>query len=260
MNVFFLDRNPKLAAEYHLDKHVVKMIQEYAQLLSTAHRLLDGEMKSAVLQPAVYRNLCTMGWSGRVDYKALLLPGESISFVTHVEGPENIVTRGWTIINKKAMAATHANHPCGIWVRESADNYKWLFDLFIALCEEKAHRYPKGPNETMFKYADFLSNPPKNIPAKGFTEPALAMPNVYKKPGDPVTSYRHFYIGDKFRFAKWTNRNIPRWFLKDFAEVWSVDPDDRVKFLMDEKQAKKTQISLQHVKKYLPDVYNRLVV
>jgi hypothetical protein len=27
----------------HLDKHVVKMIIEYAQLMSTAHRFLDGE-------------------------------------------------------------------------------------------------------------------------------------------------------------------------------------------------------------------------
>ena len=27
----------------HCDKHVVKMILEYAQLLSTAHRVLDGD-------------------------------------------------------------------------------------------------------------------------------------------------------------------------------------------------------------------------
>jgi hypothetical protein len=27
----------------HCDKHVVKMIIEYAQLMSTAHRVLDGE-------------------------------------------------------------------------------------------------------------------------------------------------------------------------------------------------------------------------
>lgn len=260
MNVFFLDRNPRVAAEYHLDKHVVKMIQEYAQLLSTAHRILDGEMKTAVLQSSVYRNLCTLGWSGQVNYSALLLPGEMISFETTVEGPEQVVTRQWTIRNKKAMDATHVNHPCGIWVRKSADNYKWLYELFLALCEEKTHRYPKGPNDTLTKYGDFLSNPPKNILSKGFTEPPLVMPNVYKKHGDPATSYRNFYIGDKFRFAKWTNRNIPRWFFKDFAEVWSNDPDDRVKYLLDEKQAKKTQITINHVKKYLPDVYNRMVV
>ena len=37
MNIFVLDHNQKLAAQYHCDKHVVKMIVEYAQLLCTAH-------------------------------------------------------------------------------------------------------------------------------------------------------------------------------------------------------------------------------
>jgi len=33
MNIFILDNNPKLAAQYHCDKHCVKMILESAQLL-----------------------------------------------------------------------------------------------------------------------------------------------------------------------------------------------------------------------------------
>jgi hypothetical protein len=36
MNIFILDRNPKVCAQYHLDKHVVKMPLETAQLLCTA--------------------------------------------------------------------------------------------------------------------------------------------------------------------------------------------------------------------------------
>ena len=43
MNVFVLDYDPKTAAEMHCDKHTVKMILETAQLLSTSHRLLDGD-------------------------------------------------------------------------------------------------------------------------------------------------------------------------------------------------------------------------
>jgi len=42
INIFYLDHNVDTCAEYHVDKHVVKMILEYAQLLSTAHRVLDG--------------------------------------------------------------------------------------------------------------------------------------------------------------------------------------------------------------------------
>jgi hypothetical protein len=43
MNIFYLDREPLLAARAHCDKHCVKMILETAQLLSTAHRELDGD-------------------------------------------------------------------------------------------------------------------------------------------------------------------------------------------------------------------------
>jgi len=38
MNIFYLDRDPQKCAEMHCDKHVVKMIVETAQLLSTAAR------------------------------------------------------------------------------------------------------------------------------------------------------------------------------------------------------------------------------
>jgi len=43
MNIFYLSSCPVDAASFHCDKHVVKMILEYAQLLSTAHHVLDGD-------------------------------------------------------------------------------------------------------------------------------------------------------------------------------------------------------------------------
>lgn len=43
MNIFYLDKNPSTCAQYHCDKHVVKMVLETAQLLCTAHRVLDGD-------------------------------------------------------------------------------------------------------------------------------------------------------------------------------------------------------------------------
>jgi len=43
MNIFILDEDPSAAAKMHCDKHVVKMILETAQMLSTAHRLVDGD-------------------------------------------------------------------------------------------------------------------------------------------------------------------------------------------------------------------------
>ena len=44
MNIFYLSSCPQEAAESHNDKHCVKMILEYAQMLSTAHRELDGDV------------------------------------------------------------------------------------------------------------------------------------------------------------------------------------------------------------------------
>jgi hypothetical protein len=42
MNIFYLSHDPRRCAELHCDKHVVKMILETAQLLSTAHHELGG--------------------------------------------------------------------------------------------------------------------------------------------------------------------------------------------------------------------------
>jgi len=42
MNIFYLDKDPIVAAEMSCDKHVCKMIIESAQMLSTAHRMIDG--------------------------------------------------------------------------------------------------------------------------------------------------------------------------------------------------------------------------
>lgn len=41
MNIFFLDWNPEIAAKYHCDKHVVKMILETAQMLYSVHWVLE---------------------------------------------------------------------------------------------------------------------------------------------------------------------------------------------------------------------------
>lgn len=42
MNIFYLDKSPIVSAKAMTNKHVVKMILETAQLLSTAHHVLDG--------------------------------------------------------------------------------------------------------------------------------------------------------------------------------------------------------------------------
>lgn len=43
MNIFVLHSKPRLAARAHCDRHVVKMVLESCQLLSSAHHVLDGD-------------------------------------------------------------------------------------------------------------------------------------------------------------------------------------------------------------------------
>ena len=62
MNIFFLDENPRLAAEYHCDKHVVKMILESAQMISTVYDRF-GEHEEWMLKPCFPSHPCTL-WAG----------------------------------------------------------------------------------------------------------------------------------------------------------------------------------------------------
>ena len=72
MNIFYLDRDPKKCAEMHCDKHVVKMILEYAQLLSTAHHWVDGN-PSVDCYKATHKNHPSAVWAreNRSNYQWL---------------------------------------------------------------------------------------------------------------------------------------------------------------------------------------------
>ena len=43
MNIFYLDTRPRISAQYHCDKHVVKMILESAQMICTVANELTGK-------------------------------------------------------------------------------------------------------------------------------------------------------------------------------------------------------------------------
>jgi hypothetical protein len=190
VNIFFLNRSPVQAAEWHLDKHVIKMVTETAQLLSTAHRMLDGTL---VLLP-------NHKLPGKFK-KHWMLPGEHLPLN---DSPEEC---------KKLFCyrATHPNVPLNVWLRSSAANYRWLYQLFLALLHEFSYRYNKS--HSCEKLVTFLSNIPKNIKdGVEFVDPPAAMPDKYKVPGDVQESYKRFYVGEKHRFATWKVRSKPEWY------------------------------------------------
>jgi hypothetical protein len=55
MNIFYLSNNTKECAEFHMDKHVVKMILEYSQILCTSHRIIDNINESHFLNEVLYK-------------------------------------------------------------------------------------------------------------------------------------------------------------------------------------------------------------
>lgn len=181
MNIFYLSSDPHEAAKFHVDKHVVKMILESAQLLCTAHRILDGKQ---TVQPKVNK----VGKTRQV--KRYVLSNADADLLMY--------------------NATHMNHPCAIWARDNINNYMWLYELFVALCDEYTFRYGKT-HKTDLLFRDVLKTPPISISHSDFTTPAQAMPVEYRH-YDSVVAYRQYYIGAKAKFAKWTNRPVPSWF------------------------------------------------
>lgn len=180
MNLFILDEDPVIAAQSQCDKHVVKMIVESAQMLSTTHRMIDGY---ETRKPSK---------SGKTMVKYFELPGEK----------EDILYK-----------ACHHNHPCTIWTRENTANYNWHYKHFIALCDEYTHRYKKI-HATDTKLRQALKTPPTNMSRSNKRTPfKLAMKsNPECMFEDAVKSYRAFYHTKQKRFSMtWSNRDIPEW-------------------------------------------------
>ena len=70
MNIFYLSEKPDECAEMHNDKHCVKMILESAQMLSTAHRILDEDDAHPDLYKIAHKNHPSTIWvrSSKLHY------------------------------------------------------------------------------------------------------------------------------------------------------------------------------------------------
>ena len=158
MNIFYLDPDPKTCAELHISKHVVKMIIEYAQLMSTAHRVLDGE-----------------------EYTDLTANGRRI--------------KRWrmkdTVMESTLYKASHINHPSAIWCRENRQNYVWLYRMWFYLLQEYTYRYGRQHECAKLRAALYLT--PEKIKEGEFFPPTPAMPDHIKIPGNSLASYHNYY-------------------------------------------------------------------
>ena len=178
MNIFYLSEDPEQCAKWHCDKHVLKMIIEYAQLLSTAHRMLDGE-----------------------EVKVLSNSGKQM--VTQYKLNDHR--------ENHLYKCAHINHPSNIWVRSSKDHYLYTMELWNSLNREYTNRYNKV-HMTFKKLCHYLNQLPNNIDKNvGFNMPPQCMPDECKQEFDTIQAYREFYKAHKKEFATWKNE-VPSWF------------------------------------------------
>ena len=124
-----------------------------------------------------------------------------------------------TALNKMGFdtpyKSTHQKHPCVLWVEASYDNFLWLKQLALSLNDEYRYRFDRQSDHRSIDVLREISA--HRYVRRGLTPHAQAMPDKYKIPGDAVTAYRRFYIGEKRHFARWTRREQPLWF-SDAAE------------------------------------------
>ncbi len=181
MNIFYLDNDPVKCAQMHVDKHVCKMVIEYAQLLSTTHRVLDGE-----------------------EYRRLSANNRSIKAWRLPDGRE-----------ERLMKPTMMNHPSAIWLRQSDKNYLWLYNMWCELLKEFTYRY--GKTHACARLIPDLAVLPTNIPHKPFTGPTPAMPDECKVPGNSLQSYHNYYNMSKGHLWSWkgkiNSRPVPKWLI-----------------------------------------------
>ena len=181
MNIFILDEDPQLAASYHCDKHVCKMILESGQMLCTAHWV-----------------------SWLTDF------GKKRSDFRLVRDMQNFLFEHVPEQKQPPWKLTHLNHPCSVWTRETKENYVWHHGLMGFLLDEYSERYNRThKSEKVWSW--LLENTPVAFSDSGLKPFPICMKEEYKVSNDPVECYREYYIKDKVRFAKWKKGNVPQW-------------------------------------------------
>ena len=179
VNFFYLSRDLKECARWHGDRHLHKMIVEYAQILSTVWHLLALKSPTTIKIPdGIYRKSHTV-------HPIVLWAMKS--------------TAHYDAILKLAL--------------HLADERRRRRKLFA---KDQRKRYKK--HHATEKVLEILQANKPFLPDIPFFDPPKCMPPCYhyNEVGEPLTvieSYRLFYAGHKIQVAKlkWTPAKEPEW-------------------------------------------------
>jgi len=195
VNIFYLDHDPVFAARAHCDRHVVKMILETAQLLSSAWHVLNPEAVETDIDS-------TDPAFPRADVERAKAAGLPFDTKYYLRGT-----------NQRIYAPTHLNHPCAEWVRSSGGAYAWAWRLGMALLDEYTFRYKRA--HATAPILRTLEAWPHAVPREPHAEPPCAMPEAHwVYDGDCLDaelSYRAYYRDGKRHLLQYTRRAPPAW-------------------------------------------------
>lgn len=181
MNIFFLSLIPTLAAKYHCDKHVVKMVLEAVQILYTAH-WIKRDPEVDWVQSAPLNGMNQRG------YKKTHPKHPSVLWTVESKGNYVWLCQLTDALNeefKLRFGKTHSVEPHVQWLKDNIPPYK--------------------ENEQVFTTPKIAMTPDCKEYAK---ENNLS----------PVEAYHHYYVTKKLYFLSYRNLEIPP-FLKDhFSE------------------------------------------
>jgi hypothetical protein len=185
MNIFFLSKSLKRCARYHFDKHVIKMILELTQLLSTAHWALATKAKA-------HTHLERLREKGRV-YKATHTNHPSAKWTrAHINNYTYVAKLGLALCREYQLRyGEHKEHKCEsmiVWLLDNAPR---------SICTDEVEETVSNPHNLTYP-----------LP--------LAMPNEFKE--DPndfescIQSYRTYYQSDMKSHLQAWKRGRPQWF------------------------------------------------
>jgi len=189
MNIFALHPNPRKAARWHVDKHVIKMLLETCQLLYTVHWIYG--------YPTLKQHRSAIALS-RAHY-SLPIPASMESAPASATG-------------QIGYRPCHIHHPCARWARQTVGNYMWLAQLGIHLAEEYTYRF--GKRHACEAHIQWLvQHRPPSIPCVPLRPFAIAMAEEYRVSRNPFIAYRHYYRTSKAErgLIAYTGRNVPHW-------------------------------------------------
>lgn len=178
MNIFFLDKDPVIAASYLCTAHLNKMILESAQLLSTTCNVLINNQTDGLYKSTHINHPSSMWLRQSL--------GNCIWLYNHAKEMNNIRIANGAISHKSFEI-------CNIAYKLLTDKlplqYFQLTDVYLAITPE-----------LKLKYGYVLDN------------------NYLAKPENAVLAYREYYCNKQFKKGemKWYNNNVPNWYLDKF--------------------------------------------